>query len=246
VKSISGVLWFVVLVALMHALRDIYGPLLRRRLVKFAVAPGIVVFLFFKILTCYVAGARIREIKPFDDKAELLQYERPSLGAFGEFLICVLPLACLLLAFALAFTVFPVRGMTIFPLPYLPLLWQNPGAFGRGGWVFLSGFFRESAGAAGQVTFWLLMYASINTLLAGAPSMRELKYVAVGVVLGALAMIGIEASGLRVGSPQVRSFVTRFVVSFHFLFGAGVLWVAISVITVGAWRLFGQNRNERK
>ncbi|MHC4601069.1 MAG: hypothetical protein ACYS47_18910, partial [Planctomycetota bacterium] len=90
-KVLSAVLWFGVLILFMHLLRDIYGPLLRRRLIKFAVAPGIIVYLFFKILTCYVAGARIREIKPFDDRSELLQYDRPGLGAFGEFLISVLP-----------------------------------------------------------------------------------------------------------------------------------------------------------
>jgi hypothetical protein len=247
VKSVAAILWFVVLILLMHALRDIYGPLLKRRLVKLAVAPGIVVFLFFKILTCYVAGARIREIKPFDDKVELLQYDKPSLGAFGEFLIGVLPMACLLLTFALVFTFVPAGGtVATGRLPDLSLLWQSPGLFFSGGWHFLKTFFTSAFYAIAQISFWLLVYAAVNTLLAGAPSFRDLKYLAIACGIAILALLAFEALHVRVGSLEVRSFLYRLKMSFNFLLGAGIGWVLLSIFTVGAWRLFAQNRSERK
>ena len=246
-KVLSAVLWFGILILFMHLLRDIYGPFLKRRLVKLAVAPGIIVYLFFKILTCYVAGARIREIKPFDDRSDLLQYDRPGLGAFGEFLIGVLPLACLLLAFALLFTLLPVRRMSSIPdLPFLPLVWRAPGTFLEDGWTFCKGFLDIAWKVSGQFAFWLLVYAAVNTLLAGAPSLKDIKYIAVAAAVGALIWIGMEKLRIRVGSAEIRSLADRLTLSFRFLLGAGVGWILISVVTVGAWRLFGQNRDERK
>ena len=244
-RILSIVLWFGVLILLMHLLRDIYGPFLKRRIVKLAVAPGIIVYLFFKILACYVAGARIREIKPFDDRSELIQYERPGLGALGEFLIGSLPLACLLLSFALVFTLFPVRRMDLPDLPFFPMIWRAPLTFVEYGWTFCDGFLHVCWKALGQFTFWILLYASVNTLLAGAPSLKDMKYIAIAAALGALIWFGIEALRIKVGSAEIRSFAQRLALSFQFLLGAGVGWILVSVVTVGAWRIFGQNRSER-
>ena len=69
-RILSSVVWFAVLVLLMHGLKDIYGPLLRKRIVKFAVAPGGIVFLFFTILACWVAGARGKESKALDETSD--------------------------------------------------------------------------------------------------------------------------------------------------------------------------------
>ncbi|MHC4778730.1 MAG: hypothetical protein ACYTFG_09170 [Planctomycetota bacterium] len=244
-KVLSTVLWFGVLILLMHLLRDIYGPLLKRRIVKFAVAPGIIVFVFFKILACYVAGARIKEIKPFDDRSDLIQYEKPGLGALGEFLIGVLPLACLILAFALIFTLFPVRRLSVPDLPFFPLLWRAPKTFLECGWTFCDGFLAVCWKFIGQFSFWILVYAAVNTLLAGAPSLKDLKHVAIAAALGALIWFGIEALRIRFGSSEIRSFAERLALSFRFLLGAGVAWIIVSVVTVGVWRLFGKNKSER-
>ena len=169
-NSLFAVVWFALLILLMHALRDVYGPLLQRRVVKLAVAPGIVVFLFFKILTCYVAGARVKEIKPFDDKAKLLDYDKPSLGPVGEFLIAVLPLLCLLVTFALLYSLMAMRLLYTIPdLPRIPLLWRAPGAFFGGFVDFLVGFLKTSYAVGSWWAFWILVYGAVNALLAGAP-----------------------------------------------------------------------------
>lgn len=245
-QSLSGVLWFAVLVLLMHALRDIFGPLLQRRLVKLALAPGVVVFLFFKILSCTVAGARIREIKPFDDKADLLKYDKPSLGGLGEFLIAVVPLACLLVAFALLAAFFPLRGFHIPPLPGLHLLWQAPGRFFGNGWDYIAGFFSSCGTLAGSPYLWLLLYGAVNVLLAGAPPVKDLKHVAIAMALAALVAFAVSALGLTARSHEFRAFLARLFESFTFLFGAGLACVVLSVIAVGSWRLFAHGKSERK
>lgn len=243
---LSAILWFAVLLLLMHALRDIYGPVRRRRVVKMFLAPGVVVFLFFKILSCTVAGARTRDIKPFDDKAELLQYDRPSLGPFGDFLISVLPLACLLLTFALLFSWFPVRGLEVPDVPPFEWLWNAPRVFFEHLWDFLLGFGRESFESSGTVAFWLLLYGAVNVLMAGAPSFKDLKYLAVAVAIGAGAAFLASALKISVGSRQFDVFATRLFASLRFLLGGGVLWVVLSIFTVGAWRLFGRGSEEKK
>ncbi|MHC4600233.1 MAG: hypothetical protein ACYS47_14630, partial [Planctomycetota bacterium] len=165
---------------------------------------------------------------------------------FGEFLISVLPLACLLLAFALLFSLFPVHRMRIPDLPFLPMIWRAPGTFLECGWTFCETFLTTAWKVSGQFAFWLLVYAAVNTLLAGAPSVKDLKYIAVAAVVGALIWIGVEKLRIRIGSAEIRSFAERLALSFRFLLGAGVAWILISVVTVGAWRLFGQSKDERK
>ncbi|GEM_PF-3206390 len=245
-KALSGVLWFTILILLMHALRDIYGPLLRRRVVKIVLAPGVVVFLFFKILACTIAGARVREIKPFDDRADLLKYEKPTLGFLGEFLIAVLPLACLLLSFTLLCVLCSVRGMRLQPLPSFPLLWEAPRAFASGSWHFLEGFFLASWKAIGNWRLWILLYGAVNVLLAGAPPLKDLKHVAVALALAALAALAVNALSIEIHSPNFDNIAGRLVGSYLFLFGAAIAWIALSVVTVGAWRLFFQDHSERR
>jgi len=247
VNSLFAIFWFALLILLMHALRDVYGPLLQRRIVKLAMAPGIVVFLFFKILTCYVAGARVKEIKPFDDKAKLLDYEKPTLGPVGEFLIAVLPLLCLLVTFALLYSLLAMRILYTIPdLPRVPLLWRAPGSFFAGFVDFLVGFLKTSYAAGSWWAFWILVYGAVNVLLAGAPPLKDLKYMAVALGIGALVLLGLDSFRVHIGSPEVRNFVRRFASSFRFMLGAGLGWIFVSIFIVGAWRLLGQNRQERK
>jgi hypothetical protein len=214
--------------------------------VKFAIAPGIIVFLFFKILACYVAGAKVKEIKPFDDNAELLQYEKPGLGAVGEFLIGVLPFACLLLSFTLLFSMSARRGFDVPALPYMPELWSEPGVFAARMWDFVSGFFKAAASVAGRAWFFGIAYGAVNVLLAGAPGFRDLKHIAIAVALTALAAAGLAALNVRIGSPEARNFIGQVAFSFSFLMGAGISWVVASVFTVGVWRLFLSDKDKKK
>jgi hypothetical protein len=237
-NALHGVLWIVALVLLMHLLRDVWGPLLRRRAVKVALAPGIVVFLFFRILACHAAGAQISEVSPFDEDDEILKHEKPGLGVLGEFLIGVLPLLCLLLAFALLASAIPVRRWAPLELPAFSLLWNAPSLFFRGSWAFLTGFFRDVQASAGTLPFWALVYAAVNVLLAGAPSWKELRYQAVAGGVAVLAALVLDGLQVRIGSRAVLSFFQRFGDSVEFLLGSGVGWILISVALVGAWRVF--------
>lgn len=245
-RILSGVVWFSILVLMMHGLKDIYGPLLRKRIVKFAVAPGVIVFLFFKILACYIAGAKVKEIKPFDDNAELLQYEKPGLGAVGEFLIGALPFTCLLLSFVLLYSFSVKRGFEVPPLPLLPRLWEEPHAFAVQMWDFVAGFFKCAGRAAGQAWFWGIAYGAVNVLLAGAPGFKALKHIAIAVALVALGAAGFQALKIRIGAGEARNFFDQVAFAFSFLMGAGLSWVVLSVFTVGAWRLFLADRDGKK
>ncbi|MCU0728429.1 MAG: hypothetical protein MUE73_22030 [Planctomycetes bacterium] len=237
-SALHGVLWIGVLVLLMHLLRDLWAPLLRRRGVKAAIAPGVLVFLFFRILACHAAGARVAEVRPFDDHDEILKHEKPGLGVVGEFLIGVLPLLCLLLAFALLASAVPLPRWTSLSLPPFSELWNSPSGFFRGAWDFLAGFLGNARGAAALFSFWALAYAAVNVLLAGAPSVRELRYVAVAAAAAIGGALLFDWLQVRIGSRAVLSFFQRFADSVEFLLGSGVAWVLVSVVAVGSWRLF--------
>jgi len=243
-NALDGVLWALVLVLLMHLLRDLWAPLLRRRGVKAALAPGILVFLFFRILACHVAGAKILEVKPFEDEEEILKHEKPGLGILGEFLIGVLPLLCLLLVFALLHSAVPMRGWAALALPPFSHLREAPAQFFREGAEFLEAFAGNAWRLAGTFTFWGLTYGAVNALLAGAPSWRELRYQAVAAG-GALA-VALVLGWLQVHttSRTVLSFLQRFGDSVEFLLGAGVSWILFSIVVVGVWRLFLRKKEE--
>lgn len=239
---LSAAAWFFVLVGLMFVLHEVYGPLLRKKVLKVLLLPGLVALLLFKVLCCYAVGARVKDTKLLDDDRDIVLYEEPRIGWPGHLVIAVVPFFCMLLLFCLVNYFLGYPAAVPEPLPDFAQLWQAPGAFFSGflgflGW-FVTGLFPHGAS---HPPFWLLLGLGVNWLLALAPTLRDFKYIVLcAAALAGLGLLATSVLGLGLTHrTEANLFLLRDLnMNVKFLLGLAFLWLAASVVTVGAWRLY--------
>jgi hypothetical protein len=229
----------------MFVLHEIYGPLLKKKILKILIIPGLAAFLVFKILACYLVGAKVQDTKLLDDDREILTYGEPKIGMAGHFVISVVPFFCMLLLFCILNILLdmPVR---LHPdsLPEIALLWNKTGAFFSQFMDFILWFFSGLFKHGFKIpAFWIILSLGVNLILALAPTLKEFKYIALaaGILLG----IGILLEVLGMGLTQrtdanlaILKYLGHLKMNVSFLLGLAFIWLAASVITVGAYRLY--------
>jgi hypothetical protein len=254
-STVEASLWFFLLCILMLALHEIYGPLLRKKVLKALILPGLASLLVFKILCCAIMGAKVIDTKLLDDDKEILHYAEPRTGWFGHFVIAVVPFFCLILLFCIVVALmgWPLEGLR--PLPRFSLLWHAPGSFCSGFLEFLRVFVvcTVECGTENPLV-WLLLALGVNVLLALAPTLRDFKYIAIAA--GILLAVGLLFWALGLGlteRTEANAFIFRYVHAVYynitFLLGLALLWLGGSLFTVGAYRAYsraGEHREGKK
>ncbi len=251
---LSAGIWFLVFCGLTFVLHQVYGPILRKKAVKLLFLPGLAALLMFKMLSCYMVGAKIQDTRLLDDDKEIIKYGDPKIGWPGRMVIAVVPFVCLLLLFCILNAAFGEPAVVPDPLPQFSLLIERPLAFFETLLDFILWFFTgilpRRGGGAG---LWIMIAVGLNVIIALAPTVHDFKYVALAAGLALLAALCFRALGLGVtGRTDANSFIYTYVeklnINVKFLLGLGLIWLAASATTVGAFRLYASaaERNKKK
>jgi hypothetical protein len=252
---LSAALWFFVLLLLMFVLHEVYGPLLKKKILKILLLPGLVSLLLFKIVCCYAVGAKVCDTKLLDNDREIIRYEEPRAGWLGHLVISVVPFFAMALLFCLVQRLLDYPAVVPRSLPEFSLLWKSPGAFFGGFFDFLSWFITGLIPhGARQPAFWVVLGMGCNWILALAPTLRDFKYISLATAaLTGLGLLAVSVLGLGLTHrTNANSFLLHDLnMNVKLLLGLATIWLGVSVATVGAWRLYqnssgGEEKKKKK
>jgi hypothetical protein len=237
----SAAIWFFILCLLMYALHEIYGPILRKKILKILILPGLVSMLVFKILACYLVNAKVQDTKLIDDDKEILTHTEPKTGWFGNFVIAVVPFFCMLLLFCLVNELLGAPAQVSRPLPGFDVLWANPGTFFSQFFNFMGWFFSGMIEhGIERPVFWLMLGLGVNLLLSLAPTLKDFKYIALAgaILFGIVLLFNMLGLGFTERTKANVFLLGNLVGNVRFLLGLGFLWLGASVVLIGAYRIY--------
>ena len=156
-------------------------------------APGVVVHECSHILACLITGAKITDVVLFSKYGGSVTYSRPVVPVLGNVIISAAPLFCIPLVLAGCTWVFATWLGCVFPA--IPLSSGSAAAF-TGMVGVVAGMFWQNLVVRFNLWFLLYLFITLSLVLSAAPSNRDLRNAAVGLIILTAAGVIIFWSGV--------------------------------------------------
>ena len=187
-------------------------------------APGVVVHECSHIIGCLLTGAKIRKVVLFSEGGGSVTYTSPATPLLGNVIISTAPLFCIPLLLAGCTWIFSHYLGCVFPS--LPLVIDAPAvvlALGGG----IVGMFTQNILLRFNPWFLVYLYLTLTLVLSLAPSSRDLKNAAAGILLLVIAGLLIFWSEIP-WAVTILAEITRFI-GMGFALGLGCDLVALVI-----------------
>lgn len=246
---VAATLWLAILLLLTLAVAGVWGSYLDEgKMLRLALAPGFLVVLVLKHLSCLITGAKSKESKPFGPGDEILTHDEPSLPGLGHPLMASIPFVGTIVLFGV--TQYFLLGWSVKratpDLPVFPSRLVHVGDFFVGIGEFFGGTF-ELFNVLATRTGWqggLILYLAVSVVVAIRPSYRDVKYLALSLlVLAGIGFLceyfGIGFTRRTQGNNELRTWGGAAMTSVSLLIATALSCLILSGLTIGLARLGG-------
>jgi len=225
---------FCALVVLLSFILDkMWGRILPHRVIhRIFVTPGIIVHELSHAFACLITGAKITEIKFFDEEGGHVTHGKSKIPVLGQVMISLAPLFGIPLFLLLLALVAKVSGLAWFPgsLPHI----NSPGSF----WDFIVTAFNilwQNFWVRHYWWFVVFLYLAFSLVVCLAPSGPDFRNSIIGIsVIFVLGLLFLAAMHILVNGMLGINWSTpvlRFVISWlYYAVGIGFVLELITLV----------------
>jgi len=225
----SGFIFIIItgtiVIALSYVLDRIWAAAMPARMIYLFIRfPGVVLHECAHIIGCLLTGARIQNVVLFSNDGGSVTHSRPALPYIGDVIISTAPLFLLPLALSFITGIFGTFLGCI--VPAFPATLKSPGVLVD---LMKAVFSTFSDNLLTRFNGWFLLYLylTVSLVLSVAPSTRDMKNAAAGIILMILAGVLMVGSGI----PGAVWLITELVRLLGYGFTLGFVYglVALTV-----------------
>jgi hypothetical protein len=225
----SGFIFIIItgtiVIALSYVLDRIWAAAMPARMIYLFIRfPGVVLHECAHIIGCLLTGARIQNVVLFSNDGGSVTHSRPALPYIGDVIISTAPLFLLPLALSFITGIFGTFLGCI--VPAFPATLESPGVLVD---LMKAVFSTFSDNLLTRFNGWFLLYLylTVSLVLSVAPSTRDMKNAAAGIILMILAGVLMVGSGI----PGAVWLITELVRLLGYGFTLGFVYglVALTV-----------------
>jgi hypothetical protein len=215
----------IIVIALSYVLDRIWAAAMPARVIYLFIRfPGVVLHECAHIIGCLLTGARIRNVVLFSKDGGSVTHSQPALPYIGNVIISTAPLFLLPLVLSVITWIFGTFLGCIFPA--FPATVESPEVLVDLGRAVFSTF-SDNLILRFNGWFLLYLYLTVSLVLSVAPSTRDMKNAAAGIILMILAGALVFWSGI----PWAVCLITELVRLLGYGFALGFVYglVALTV-----------------